>query len=163
MNEADREVHVFRCKLATRKCQELNGPRKQPGRRMHGRNRKDGEKEQCIQATSHQLRCFVKGRHFAEGVQLYHQSTPTVRPLLQPSHSHNYRTSLKFSAVYYLELRWLLTSGLTSTYSRCCPCSNFLLFVVHANPYDERFGMLYKVLRSAGGFRRPLCSLTRKD
>ena len=33
----DREVHGFRCKLATCKCQELHGPRKQPGRRMHGR------------------------------------------------------------------------------------------------------------------------------
>ena len=51
MNEADRVVHDFRCKLTTCKCQELHAPRKQPGRRMHVRNTytysKDGEKEQC--------------------------------------------------------------------------------------------------------------------
>ena len=51
VNEADREVHDFRCKLTTCKCQELHAPRKQPGRRMHVRNTytysKDGEKEQC--------------------------------------------------------------------------------------------------------------------
>ena len=29
-NEADREVHGFRCKLATCRWQELHGPRKQP-------------------------------------------------------------------------------------------------------------------------------------
>ena len=46
-NKADGEVHGFRCKLPTCKCQELHGPRKQPGRRMHGRNRNGGEKEQC--------------------------------------------------------------------------------------------------------------------
>ena len=33
MNEANREVHGFRCKLATCRCQELSGSRKQPGRR----------------------------------------------------------------------------------------------------------------------------------
>ena len=47
MTESHKEVHGFRCKLATCKCQELPGPPKQPGRRMYGRNTKDGEKEQC--------------------------------------------------------------------------------------------------------------------
>ena len=47
MDEADRGVHGFRCKLATWQCQELLCPRKQPGRRMRGRDRKDGEKVQC--------------------------------------------------------------------------------------------------------------------
>ena len=42
LNEADREVLDFRCKLATCKCQELRGPRKQPGRRTRGRNRNAG-------------------------------------------------------------------------------------------------------------------------
>ena len=41
------EVDGFGRKLATCKRQELHGTRKQPGRRIHGRNRKDGEKEQC--------------------------------------------------------------------------------------------------------------------
>ena len=44
-NEAVREIHDFRCKLTSCKCQELHAPGKQPGRRMHVRNRKDGEKE----------------------------------------------------------------------------------------------------------------------
>ena len=47
MTTSHREVHGFRCKLATCKCQALHGPQKLPGRRMYGRNRKDGEKEQC--------------------------------------------------------------------------------------------------------------------
>ena len=34
-DEADREVHDFRCKLTTCNRQELHAPRKQPGRRMH--------------------------------------------------------------------------------------------------------------------------------
>ena len=47
MTESHKEVHGFRCKLATCKCQELPGPPKQPGRRMYGRNTKDGEKQHC--------------------------------------------------------------------------------------------------------------------
>ena len=43
-----REVHGFRCKPATCKCQQLHGPQKQPGRRMYGRKRKEGEIEQCM-------------------------------------------------------------------------------------------------------------------
>ena len=38
-NEADNEVCDLRCKLTSSKCQELHGPRKQPGRHMHVRNR----------------------------------------------------------------------------------------------------------------------------
>ena len=34
VNEADREVHEFRCKLTTCKCQELNARGYQPGRRI---------------------------------------------------------------------------------------------------------------------------------
>ena len=41
-----REVHGFRYKPATCKCQELHGPLKQPGRRMYGRKRKEGGIEQ---------------------------------------------------------------------------------------------------------------------
>ena len=63
MNEAGREVRGFRCKLATCTCQELHGPRKQSGRRMHGQNRKGGEKSSA-QATSHQLSWFVNGCTF---------------------------------------------------------------------------------------------------
>ena len=37
-NGADREVHDFRCKLATCKGQDLHAPGKQPGSRMHVRN-----------------------------------------------------------------------------------------------------------------------------
>ena len=60
-NEADRKVHGFRCKLATCKCQELYGPRTQPGRRMHGRNSLFvffNPPRQTLRA-SHQLSCFV--------------------------------------------------------------------------------------------------------
>ena len=42
-----KEVHGFRCKVATCKCQEPPGPPKQPGRRIYGRNRKDGKKQRC--------------------------------------------------------------------------------------------------------------------
>ena len=62
LNEVDREVHGFRCKLATCTCQELHGPRKLPGRRMQRRNRKNGEKEhrQCT-GHSRQLSFSVNG------------------------------------------------------------------------------------------------------
>ena len=46
-NEADREVNGFRCKLTTCKCQELHGPRRQHGHRIHGRNGLDREQEHC--------------------------------------------------------------------------------------------------------------------
>ena len=49
-NGADTEVHDFRRKLTTCKCQELHGSRQQSGYRLHVRNtqkKKDGEKEQC--------------------------------------------------------------------------------------------------------------------
>ena len=52
IDEADREVDGFRCKLATCKCPEFHGPRKQPGRRMYGRNRKDAH---VVQISSPQL------------------------------------------------------------------------------------------------------------
>ena len=59
-NEADREVHGFGRKLATCKCQELHGPRNNPdAARMDEIER--AERKGSVQATSHQLSCFVNG------------------------------------------------------------------------------------------------------
>ena len=53
-DDADREVHDFRCKLTT--CKWREAPEQQPGRRMHARkltrcqvfsSQKDGDIEQC--------------------------------------------------------------------------------------------------------------------
>ena len=60
MTESHRDVHGFRCKLATRKSQELNDSQKQPGRRMYGRNRKAGEREQCTgKPFAHHTACNI--------------------------------------------------------------------------------------------------------
>ena len=64
MTESHRVVHGFQYKLATCKCQELHGPQKQPGGHMHGRNRKDGEKEKRtnLRASQRQTRNICIGR-----------------------------------------------------------------------------------------------------
>ena len=62
--EADREVHDFRFKLTTSKCQDLHAPIKQPGRRMHVRNiyhRKDGEQEQCCILWRSEIKPNISG------------------------------------------------------------------------------------------------------
>ena len=48
MTGSHREVHGFRCKLLERLANAKSSMvPQQPGRRMYGRNRKDGDKEQC--------------------------------------------------------------------------------------------------------------------
>ena len=65
VNEAAGEVHNFRCKLTTCKCQELHAPGKQPGRRMHASYKYvpgTKQKEECCIVLRLEL---IKGKSFA--------------------------------------------------------------------------------------------------
>ena len=78
-NEADREVHDFRCKMTPCKIQELHAPGKQPARRMHVQNTLKGQRERVVLylieignkgesfANHTSFSCFVSGCIFLPG------------------------------------------------------------------------------------------------
>ena len=77
MAESHREDHDFRCRLATRKCQEPHGPPKQPVRRMHGPNRKDRTGESL--RASHTSDIYI-GREDLDFFALAFENTASCMP-----------------------------------------------------------------------------------